>query len=117
MIPLLKSLLLCFLVTVALESIPALCLPQGKAWWKVSLLCNTLTNPLLNVLLLIGRALISNPVAVALLLLFLEAGAVLVEAYVYKDFLKKAYKACLLFSVIANVFSFTAGSLLLRAIL
>ena len=117
MISVLKTLLLCYLATLALESIPALCLPQGKAWWKVSLLCNTVTNPLLNVLLMMGRVLIPDPVAVALLLLLLEAGAVLAEAYIYKDFLKKAYRPCLLFSVIANVFSFTAGSLLLRAVL
>ena len=45
-----------------------------------------------------------------------KVGAVPAEAYIYKDFLKKPYKACLLFSLIANTFSFVAGSLLLKAV-
>lgn len=98
--------------TVLLEFIPALFMPDRKAWIKTGLFCNVITNPILNVIMLMLFAMVKSRVIVLISAVLLELMIVLFEAYIYKKNLNKPPKICLIFSFIANLFSVSVGFIL-----
>lgn len=95
--------------TILIEGIPTLLQKDRKAWWKASVICNVVTNPILNVLILLMTTLWPDQSWVQQMIILLELVVVFLEAYFYHRMLNKGYGRCLLFSFIANVLSMFAG--------
>ena len=98
--------------TITLESIPVLFVKNKRSWWKASLICNVVTNPILNVVVFLLTAILYPNDVVYPVILVLECAVVLIEAYFYKRMLNSSFTACLMFSLIANLLSFSAGMFL-----
>lgn len=98
--------------TILLEAIPCLVVREKRAWWKASVICNMVTNPILNVLLLLLVSMSFPEGVIKTTLMLLELVVVLVEAHFYKRMLNKKFLWCFLFSVVANLISFGVGMLL-----
>lgn len=95
--------------TILIEGIPTLPLKDRKAWWKASVICNVVTNPILNVIILLMTTLWPDENWVHQVIILLEIVVVFLEAYFYRRMLNKGYGRCLLFSFIANALSMYAG--------
>ena len=96
--------------TILLEStIPTLFVREKKAWWKASVICNIVTNPLLNLTMLLFFYFIESSLLTMIIMVALEAAVVFIEAYFYKVMLAKNYLPCFLFSLAANFTSFSVG--------
>ena len=100
------------LATIILESIPVLVVHHKLAWWKASLICNVVTNPILNVVIFLLTAILQSNDVIYPVILVLECAVVLIEAYFYQRMLNSRFTACLVFSLIANLLSFSAGMFL-----
>lgn len=98
-------------ITMLIEFIPALFVKEKVGWIKTSILCNVVTNPILNLtMLLMFAAHIPEPI----LLLVGFIGEIVVfrfEGYIYKRVLGKSKKMCLTYSAVANLLSFLIGSI------
>lgn len=105
---LIAILMICCGSTILLEAIPILFLTDKKAWWKASVVCNVVTNPLMNTIMLLVF-LIADLMIIVIIMLALEVVVVFVEAYFYQRMMNKKYLECFMFSFAANVFSFLAG--------
>lgn len=97
-------------LTILLESVLCLIVRQKLAWWKASVICNIVTNPILNVILMLLASLSVPSLIITAALLVMEVVVVFVEAYFYRCMLNKAYRHCFLFSLIANLLSFGIGT-------
>lgn len=95
--------------TILLEGIPVLFLKNKRAWWKASVLCNVVTNPALNVIMLLLPPPLHEDGPVACIVALLEVTVVFLEAWFYRLMLENSYKNCFLFSLVANGISFAAG--------
>lgn len=111
MIGILILLVLFCIGTILLESIPCLFVREKLAWWRAGIICNVVTNPVLNVTVLLVGALLPQLDIRTPVLLVLEVVVVFLEAYFYKKLLDRPYLHCLLFSCIANLLSFGIGLL------
>lgn len=98
--------------TITLESIPVLFVKNKRSWWKASLICNVVTNPILNVVIFLLTAILQSNDVIYPVILVLECAVVLIEAYFYQRMLNSRFTACLVFSLIANLLSFSAGMFL-----
>lgn len=98
--------------TILLESIPVLFMKNKKAWWKASVLCNVVTNPILNTVILLLALLQSEGDLVSYIVIVLEVVVVFLEAYFYRLMLDKTYKCCIVFSLVANGLSYGTGVIL-----
>lgn len=96
-------------ITILLESIPALLTAQKLQWWKASLVCNVVTNPVLNVLVLLIGAIFAVDDIRTPIFLVLEVAVVFFEAWIYRRMLGRPYWVCLLVSFGANLLSFGIG--------
>lgn len=100
------------LFTVVIEGIVMLLLTRSGRWVYCSILCNLVTNPVINlVLMLIRRSSGSD----ALYLTATAVGEVLVliaEAHLYRFMTGAARRRCYLLSAVTNLVSFTAGLVL-----
>lgn len=106
----LEIILQCFLLTVMVEGTFIGIAFRRRDYVYYSFLCNLLTNPLLNVILL----LVTNILDVACYfpaLIVLEATVVFVEAYVLRLLCGFVYKKALLVSLVMNALSFLTGLL------
>ena len=116
-------------MTCLLEIVPALFMRERKKWIKAGLICNVITNPILNTLLLLHSALYQLPLSISIFLgklpfsypyailryatlLVLELLVIVFEAWVYHKMVGASWKKCLLFALAANALSFTVGLLL-----
>ncbi len=95
--------------TILIEGIPTLFPKDRKVWWKASVICNVVTNPILNVMILLMTTLWPDQDGIQRVIILLELVVVFLEAYFYQRMLNKGYGRCLLFSFIANVLSMFAG--------
>ncbi len=106
----------CLVLTIIVEGIDAAIATSSKAVVKASVLCNLLTNPLLNVLLMIGTYFFkwtATSVLYYVVLLVLEIIVVFVEGEVYFYLeLFKNRKSSYLFSLLFNFSSFAVGAIL-----
>ena len=98
-------LIIALALTCLIEGIVISGFDPWKRWILASLVCNLVTNPLVNLILysLYGHSLY------ALTFLLLEAGVVVAEAFIYKGIIKSNFGKCLLASLIANTLSCIGG--------
>lgn len=113
MLPLIFCLILFCVATIFLEAIPIAFVREKKQWWRASILCNVVTNPILNILVFLLTAYMRSYELTMFLFVLLEIAVVFLEAYFYHRMLNKPYKQCLLFSFIANLISVGIGFLVL----
>lgn len=106
----LLSLLVCLLLTVLTEGLTALLLKKDWRFVYITVLCNLLTNPAMNFLLLL--AVHRWPALYLPLLVFLETGVVAAEAYVIHRLALLPHLQALCFSLLLNAVSFGTGLLM-----
>lgn len=101
LVPLLWALSL----TLFIEGIVICGFEPRRKWLWASIICNIITNPLINLILypLYGHNLY------ALVFLLLELGVVIAECFIYKEIIKCRWKKCLLASLTANAVSCISG--------
>jgi hypothetical protein len=80
-----------------------------------SLLCNVLTNPMLNLLLCLLVLVFSSEIYIPTLII-LETIVVIVEAYVYKILCHFPKKEALKLSLLLNVFSYLIGVIIFKGL-
>lgn len=99
-----------FVLTVLIEGLVMLAL--FRSWRRVyySFLCNLLTNPALNYLLILAGSLFVG--AYAPMLILLEAAVVIIEAFVYKELFPIKLLPAIGVSLLLNAASFSVGLLL-----
>ncbi len=102
------------LITVLLESIPVLFVRNRSAWWRAGILCNVVTNPIINLLMLLVNTYIPNQGLTAGITLLLESAVVITEAWLYRKMLHKSVRICFVFSLIANALSWSIGAVFLQ---
>ena len=96
-------------LTILLESIPVLFVRDRKEWWKASVVCNIVTNPIANVMMLLASALLPSRDWDIPFLLALEITIFFLETFFYHRMLSRSYPACFAFSLAANLISFGFG--------
>ena len=101
-------LLLCG-ATCLLEMIPCIFMPNRKKWVKASVVCNLITNPILNLTLLLLQSFIFTDAWMLCITILLEVVVIGFEAFLYKHLVQEELWKCLLFSFVANVLSFGCG--------
>ncbi len=100
------------LLTSAAEILPQLFLNERKKWILSGLLCNAITNPLLNVTVFILYAFINDIWVLYSIIISLEVVVLFAEAGTYKLMLDRPFKICLSVSAICNSVSFAIGLIL-----
>lgn len=102
-------------LTVVIEGIAAFLLGVRTFYGQiVVLLTNTVTNPLLNAIIVLVSFYIS-PDAYWYSLIFLEAAVVITEGLIFKKMLQLKLN-CFLFSFILNFCSYSIGMIILKII-
>ena len=104
-------LLMLYCGTCAFEGIPLALMRKREEWLKASLICNAITNPILNTLLMILIHFVEDQTILLSITICLEVIVVVVEAYFYKRMLRESMLKCLVVSLIANAISFLLGIL------
>lgn len=110
---LIRQLLPALLLTVFLEGLTVLALVRDRKWLPPSVLGNVCTNPLLNLLVTYAVSRGAAGAGYVLLVLFLEAAAVLYEAYIYYSLTDAEKREAILVSLAANAVSFLTGLIIL----
>lgn len=107
-----KSIALSLILTIALEILISYILGiRNKDDFKIVILVNIYTNPIVVFLSNIVQ-LINNIFVYYCSIFILEMGAIVIEALLYKKYLKEKINPVLL-SIYSNVFSFCIGIILL----
>ncbi len=104
-----RSLFTVLLFTIGIEAIPLLFLKPRKQWVPTGLLCNVLTNPLLNTLRILIYSLYPNEHLLWILTLCMEVLVVLGEGWFYRELVHVSTKKALLVSSLCNCLSFGIG--------
>ena len=100
------------IATCVFEIIPLLFFKSRGKWIATSLLCNALTNPLLNVILFLVSGFISNQAIYIVIVLVLELAVVAFEGFIIYNVMNESVAKCIKVSVLCNAFSFTMGLIL-----
>ncbi|MCL1983737.1 MAG: hypothetical protein FWG53_11725 [Clostridiales bacterium] len=100
----------CFVITAIVEGAAVLIVFRQKRYVYYSFLCNLLTNPALNLSLLVSVNLLGEG-AYCPALLVSEIAAVFVEAAVYNYLCRFGLPKSLMLSAFLNLLSFAAGAL------
>lgn len=108
-------LLLNLLLTILIEGLVAVLLFRSREMVYYSFLCNLLTNPTLNLLLLVAVRLWGYS-AYGFVLLILELAAIFVEAYVLKLLCRFSNRRAVAVSGFLNVLSCVMGMLIYEAL-
>jgi len=108
-LPIAAALGLSLAVTEAAEFIAAFVLGVRREGWPVVLLVNLMTNPPYVLLILILGYLLPKP-AIMLIMVLCEFAIFIVEAFLYRKYLK-AFSHPYLLSAAANLASIAAGIL------
>lgn len=106
------SIFIALFLTCITEAVVQSFLKDRKKWIISGLLGNVVTNPLLNVIVLILYAFVDSECVLYSIIILLECVILFTEAGLYKLMLNKTYKACLLVSAACNAVSFSVGLLL-----
>lgn len=102
----------CLLLTVSAEGIVISLIYRKKNYFWYSVLCNLVTNPALNLIMLLCSPYLSRAMGYCLLAL-LELIAVVTEGIIYRALIQKSLTRCILLSLALNAVSFLAGVILL----
>lgn len=106
-------LLYALILTIFIEAAAMFVLTRSAVWVFYNLLCNLVTNPILNLLLAV-LMLFTDSAAIYYAALALGEGAVLAaEAKIYRLLSDESYPLCFRRSLITNLLSFLLGSILL----
>ncbi len=105
------ALILTCAMTCLTEIVPMLFFKERKGLVKTSLLCNIVTNPVLNAIVAMVLVGTNNYTAYYIVLAILEITVVFVEGLYYKHFVGIKYKKSLVISLIANVCSYVVGTI------
>ena len=97
------------IATCVFEIIPLLFFKSRGKRIATSLLCNVLTNPLLNVILFLVAGFISNQATYILIVLVLELAVVAFESFIIYNIMNESATKCIKVSAVCNAFSFTMG--------
>lgn len=103
------SLFIALFLTCAAEMLPQLFLKERKKLILSGLLCNAITNPLLNVTVLLLYAFVNDIWVLYSIIILLEVVVLFAEAGIYKLILDKPFKICLTVSAVCNAVSFSVG--------
>ncbi len=106
------ALILTCAITCVTEIVPMLFLKDRWGFVKTSLLCNIVTNPVLNVIVAMVLVGTNNYTAYYIVLAILEIFVVFVEGLYYKHFVGIRYKKALLISLVANLCSYVCGTII-----
>lgn len=96
------------MLTCVAEACPALFMKRRKEWLKSGLICNVLTNPLLNVCLWLVQVHYSQSIWWCTVAIG-EVTVVFTEALLYWSMVSVSYKRCLVQSFVCNTASFIVG--------
>lgn len=102
-------LFLLLIPTCIIEMIPLLILKNRGKWIKTSLLCNVITNPIINLLLGILTCITTNNIILILATVVLELSVVGFEAFIYYNVMDARVKKCVVISLLTNICSFAIG--------
>ena len=102
--------LTCALTCIA-EVIPLLFFGDRCRLVKTSVLCNVVTNPVLNVIVAMVLVYTNSYAIYYIVLVLLEILVLLVEGLYYKHFCEIKLKRALLISLLANIVSFVVGTI------
>lgn len=117
----LAYILVCLVATVLIEGLLVLCATRSKKALKASVLCNLLTNPMMNGLLFLVSWILYEffkipyfpPAEYYITLAILETAVVFVEAFVYRYLdVKKTKASSIVFSLLINAASAVVGAFL-----
>ena len=104
--------ILCQLImTVLIEGSVMIVWQNTKESLGYSVLANLMTNPLLNLILILISGQAGGPGGFFAIRIALEIGAVLAEAFAYKGMMKLEIKKALWLSLVLNLFSFCIGEI------
>ncbi len=96
-------------LTCAIEILPHVLFNNKARWIKTSFLCNIVTNPLLNTILLLFGIVISNTIVLFAITIILEFIVVYAEARLYSLVLDEHFSKTIKISAICNTLSFLSG--------
>ena len=108
LLALLLHLLICLCVTVTAEGLVMRLLSRSRRFVYYSLLVNLLTNPALNVLLIVAASLLDASAYIPVLIT-LELLAIAVEALVYRKLCDYSTGKAFAISTLLNAVSFALG--------
>lgn len=100
-----------FLITCGIEGVCVYYYTGKKQMIRYSLVCNAVTNPALNIFILMARpacSFVPYPVFIGLL----EFLVVVVETFLYKKMTSLSRKDCFVLSLLSNTASFCVGLLI-----
>ncbi len=109
MIVLLFVLLVFCVATMVLEGVPALFLSNRLDRLKANIICNFVTNPILNIVMLLVVGYVQSNTILLAALVSLEIMVVIFEAYIYAQIMYEPYWKCFIYSLIVNAISLAAG--------
>lgn len=112
MIGIVLSLLILLGMTCVIEMIPLLFFKNGTKLIKTSLLCNLITNPLLNTILGFFTLFELEQSLFIIITLLLEVCVIIFEAFIYYNTTEESKIKCFFVSLITNLLSFGLGLLL-----
>lgn len=98
-------------VTCLIEMIPLSFLRNKSKWIKTSLICNVVTNPLINVALALLSTVINDALLYIVITVVLEIAVIAFEAFIYYNVMDESVRKCLLVSLLANFCSFAVGAI------
>ena len=103
-------------LTCIIEIIPLLFLKNRRQLIKTSLLCNVITNPIMNIILAIFAVYVTNLTAYTGIVIVMEIAVIMFEAFIFYNLIEESIKKCVVISVIINICSFIVGFLITYAI-
>ena len=99
----------CLLLTCTIEAIVCLFLKNKGKWLGAGLICNIITNPAINIILLIAGIFTEKLWLIYLLGIILEIAVLFAETALYKLILKESFRKCIAVSAMCNTLSFLSG--------
>ena len=95
--------------TCVIELIPLLFVRNSGQWIKASLLCNVITNPIVNVLLALASLVVSDRAIYIAIMILLEVAVIAFEAFIFRQVTGESVQKCILISAMINLCSFAVG--------
>lgn len=98
--------------TCLIEIVPLLFFKNAKKWIKTSLLCNVITNPIINLVLALLTLVVTNEVLFIAIAIIMEIAVIVFETFIFYTVTDESLKKCIMVSVLINLCSFAIGLLL-----
>ena len=95
--------------TCVIEIIPLLFLKNKGKWIKTSILCNVVTNPILNMVLAFLTLVIASNLIFIIITVILEIAVVGFETFIYYNAIDEKLRKCIVISLLTNICSFAMG--------